>query len=197
MLRKKILLILLLLGGVTGCAKKEVPPVVEVPTVTPPRVEERRDMAPPQARVDDQELARVLREEREEHRRDQRQEREDWERWRLYGRSTPPLLAIFFDYDDFSIREDMWDRIRRNVRYLLENPHVRIELQGNCDERGTNEYNMALGMKRALEVKKVLIKLGIDEKRISVVSFGEERPLCRISDESCWAINRRVDFVIK
>jgi len=90
----------------------------------------------------------------------------------------------------------MWDRLKENVKYLLNHPEVKIELQGNCDERGTNEYNMALGAKRALEVKKVLVKLGIEENRISTVSFGEEKPLCKESNEECWAINRRVDFVI-
>ncbi len=116
--------------------------------------------------------------------------------WKLYGRGTPPLLAIFFDYDDYSIREDMWDRIKQNVKYLLEHPQVKIQLQGNCDERGTNEYNMALGAKRALEVKKMLVKLGIKEERISTISFGEERPLAKCHSETCWALNRRVDFVI-
>ncbi|MFN3921962.1 MAG: peptidoglycan-associated lipoprotein Pal, partial [Caldimicrobium sp.] len=132
-----------------------------------------------------------------EEKREEVPGKEDRAHWKLYGRSTPPLYAIFFDYDDFSIREDMWDRIKANVRYLMEKPNLKIELQGNCDERGTNEYNFALGMKRALEVKKVLVKLGIDENRINVISFGEEKPLCKESDESCWAINRRVDFVIK
>ena len=73
---------------------------------------------------------------------------------------------------------------------------MKIVLEGNCDERGTNEYNLALGMKRALEVKKALMRLGIDESRIEVISFGEERPICTEQDESCYALNRRVDFVI-
>lgn len=175
----------------SSCAKKEVPPIVEPPK-TMPKMEEKKE-EPKFGKEESQELAKILGEEK----REEKQETEDREKWKLYGRSTPPLYAIFFDYDDFSIREDMWDRIRANVRYLMERTKVRIELQGNCDERGTNEYNFALGMKRALEVKKVLVKLGIDENRIDVISFGEEKPLCKESDESCWAINRRVDFVIK
>lgn len=175
----------------SSCAKKEVPPIVEPPK-TMPKMEEKKE-EPKFGKEESKELAKILGEEK----REEKQETEDREKWKLYGRSTPPLYAIFFDYDDFSIREDMWDRIRANVRYLMERTKVRIELQGNCDERGTNEYNFALGMKRALEVKKVLVKLGIDENRIDVISFGEEKPLCKESDESCWAINRRVDFVIK
>ncbi|MGC8872572.1 MAG: peptidoglycan-associated lipoprotein Pal [Caldimicrobium sp.] len=189
---KKIVLILLILF-ISACAKKEVPQVVEVPKAPPPS-EEKREIKPEKGK-EEQEIAQILGEEKKT--KELEAGKVDREHWKLYGRSTPPLLAIFFDFDDFSIRDDMWDRIKANAKYLLENPKVKVELQGNCDERGTNEYNMALGMKRALEVKKALIKLGIDEKRINVVSFGEEKPLCLESDESCWAINRRVDFVIK
>lgn len=123
-------------------------------------------------------------------------QKKDKEYWKLYGRGSAPLLDIFFDYDEYTIRDDMWDRIKQNVKYLLEHQDVKVELQGNCDERGTNEYNMALGAKRALEVKKILVKLGINENRINTISFGEEKPLCNESNEECWALNRRVDFVI-
>ncbi len=177
---------------IIGCAKKEVPPIIEVPKQPP--LEEK--VSPPklETKIEERDLTNIL---GKEEKPISVEKKEDWEHWKLYGRSTPPLLAIFFDYDDFSIKENMWDRIRANVRFLLENSKIKIELQGNCDERGTNEYNMALGMKRALEVKKVLVRLGVEETRVEVVSFGEEKPLCTVSDESCWSINRRVDFVIK
>lgn len=174
-----------------GCAKKEVPPVAvpqpDIVTVKP-SLEEVKEK---EKKVTEELPERVFKEEKEDF-----SEREDWEIWKLYGRGTPPLLAIFFDFDDYSIRKDMWDRITHNVKYLLENKHLRVELQGNCDERGTNEYNLALGLKRAQEVKKVLVRLGVEEDRITTVSFGEERPLAKCSNETCWAINRRVDFVI-
>ena len=189
---KRIILIIALFF-LASCAKKEVPPIVEVPKAQPPVESKKEEITPPKS--EEKELAKILGEEKGP--KEEAKGKQDREHWKLYGRSTPPLLAIFFDYDDFSIREDMWDRIKFNAKYLLEHPGLKVELQGNCDERGTNEYNLALGMKRALEVKKVLVKLGIDEKRIEVISFGEERPLCTESDESCWAINRRVDFVIK
>ncbi|BAU23439.1 hypothetical protein THC_1058 [Caldimicrobium thiodismutans] len=190
---KKFLLIFSFVFFISACAKKEVPPVVEAPT--PPQVEVKEvKKEPSMGEKKGEEISKILGEEKREIAPTSKMDRE---LWKLYGRSTPPLLAIFFDYDDFSIRSDMWDRVRANVRYLLENPNARVELQGNCDERGTNEYNMALGMKRALEVKKVLVKLGVDESRINVISFGEEKPLCTESDESCWSINRRVDFVLK
>ncbi|MBX6423863.1 OmpA family protein [Thermosulfurimonas sp. F29] len=118
------------------------------------------------------------------------------ERWKLYGRSTPPLKAIFFDFDDYRIRRDMLPRLREDARFLLEHPEYRVELQGNCDERGDRDYNLALGEKRALEVRRFLINLGVSPERLSTVSFGEERPLAPGHDEASWAINRRVDLVI-
>ncbi len=115
----------------------------------------------------------------------------------IYGRSTPPLKAIFFDFDSYEIRDDMKPILRENAHYILDHPGIRIELQGNCDERGSNEYNLALGEKRALMVKRYLINFGIDPRRLTTVSFGEERPLAQGHNESAWAINRRVDLVIK
>lgn len=174
-----------------GCARKEVPPITiyqeDIKVVKPSFEEQRKE----EGKIDEQVPEKVFREEKEEV-----LEKEDWEKWKTYGRSTPPLLAIFFDFDDYSIRKDMWDRITYNARYLLENRHLKVELQGNCDERGTSEYNLALGAKRAQEVKKVLIRLGIEEERITTISFGKEKPLAKCSNETCWAINRRVDFVI-
>ncbi|QIJ72876.1 peptidoglycan-associated lipoprotein Pal [Thermosulfuriphilus ammonigenes] len=114
----------------------------------------------------------------------------------LYGRSTPPLKAIFFDFDDYTIRPDMRSRLEENARYLLAHPQVTVELQGNCDERGSTEYNLALGEKRALSVKKYLVNRGVSAQRLITVSFGEERPLDPRHTEEAWAKNRRVDLVI-
>lgn len=175
-----------------GCAKKEAPPIAVSPTISPPQPSEKVE---PSKKVSEEKkvsLEELLKEQ------DKRAEKKlDLDTIKLYGRGTPPLFAIFFDFDDYTIRSDMWDRIRTNAKYLLERKDVKIVLEGNCDERGTNEYNLALGMKRALEVKKALVRLGVEESRIEVVSFGEERPICSEHDESCYALNRRVDFVIK
>lgn len=175
-----------------GCAKKEAPPVAVSPTISPPQPSEKVE---PSKKVSEEKkvsLEDLLKEQ------DKRAEKKlDLDTIKLYGRGTPPLFAIFFDFDDYTIRSDMWDRLRSNAKYFLERKDVKIVLEGNCDERGTNEYNLALGMKRALEVKKALVRLGVEESRIEVVSFGEERPICSDHDESCYALNRRVDFVIK
>ena len=114
----------------------------------------------------------------------------------LYGRSTRPFKAIFFDFDSFEIREDMKDRLLEDAHYLLEHPEIKVELQGNCDERGSSEYNLALGERRALAVKRYLVNLGVDPDRLLTVSFGEEKPLDPGHNEKAWALNRRVDIVV-
>lgn len=192
---KKFLYLLFLSFFLFSCAKKEVPPVVLTP---PPIVEKPEEIKKPEKieEVQKEELKETANATEAFKPEEITLKKEDKEYLKLYGRGSAPLFAIFFDFDEYSIRDDMWDRIKANAKYLLEHKNIKIELQGNCDERGTNEYNMALGAKRALEVKKVLVKLGIDEERINTISFGEERPLCNESNEECWQLNRRVDFVI-
>jgi len=114
----------------------------------------------------------------------------------LEGRTSAPLLPIYFDFDKSNIREDQRSRIEKNAAYLRENPGVKVRIEGNCDERGTNEYNMALGERRALSAKKYLVNLGVHEDRLHTISYGEEKPLLRGHDEYAWAQNRRDDFVI-
>lgn len=114
----------------------------------------------------------------------------------LEGRSHAPMLPIYFDFDKSNIREDQRERLEKNADYLLANRMVRVRVEGNCDERGTNEYNMALGERRALSAKKYLINLGVMESRLETISYGEERPLQYGHDELSWAQNRRDDFVV-
>lgn len=114
----------------------------------------------------------------------------------LEGRSHAPMLPIYFDFDKSNIRDDQRDRLEKNADYLLANRMVRVRIEGNCDERGTNEYNMALGERRALSAKKYLINLGVMESRLETISYGEERPLQYGHDELSWAQNRRDDFVV-
>ncbi len=173
----------------SGCAKKEVPPISFLPIYNQTTVEKSKEIENKESVGTPAELSDILSSEKEE-------EKKDLDYLKKFGRGTAPLLAIFFDFDAFNIRDDMWERIKKNAQYLLAYPEIKVELQGNCDERGTNEYNMALGSKRALEVKKVLTRLGVEESRILTISFGEEKPLCKESNEECWALNRRVDFVI-
>ena len=95
----------------------------------------------------------------------------------LEGRTSAPLLPIYFDFDKSNIREDQRARIEKNADFLKQNSSVKIRIEGNCDERGTNEYNMALGERRATSAKKYLMNLGIHGDRMHTISYGEERPL--------------------
>ncbi|GAB6269843.1 hypothetical protein DS62_08815 [Smithella sp. SC_K08D17] len=107
-----------------------------------------------------------------------------------------PISDINFDYDSSSIRPDAREILKTNADYLLKHRISSIVVEGHCDERGTAEYNMALGQKRAQETKKYLINLGIQESIIKTVSYGEERPLDPNNNEEAWDKNRRAHFVV-
>ncbi len=106
------------------------------------------------------------------------------------------LGTVYFDFDKFGIRPDMRNVVSNNAR-VLKNPKassLTIKLEGNCDEFGTDEYNMALGLKRAQSVKQALVSQGVDASHISTVSYGKNNPVCNQRSNSCWSKNRRVDF---
>jgi peptidoglycan-associated lipoprotein len=103
---------------------------------------------------------------------------------------------IYFDYDKSDIRSDAAATLDRKLPWLTANPGMRIRIEGNADERGSDEYNLALGQRRAAAAKRYLVEHGIDAGRFDLVSYGEERPVCTEHDESCWQRNRRDDFVI-
>lgn len=104
------------------------------------------------------------------------------------------LQAVYFDYDSFSLRSDALEALRRNADMLSQLPNVIVQVEGHCDERGTQEYNLALGEKRALATREHLIKLGISGNRIVTISYGEEDPADSGHSESSWAKNRRCEF---
>jgi OOP family OmpA-OmpF porin len=106
------------------------------------------------------------------------------------------LDAIYFDFDKYNIKPEFKDTLKKNADWLQANKDYNIRIEGNCDERGTNEYNMALGQRRADAAMKSLMSLGVGKNRISTVSYGEEKPLCMEHNEDCWSKNRRDDFVV-
>lgn len=114
---------------------------------------------------------------------------------RRHGRSSAQFQPVYFDFDQSSIRQDMVPNMVANADYLKSSSES-IVIEGNTDERGTNEYNLALGERRAINAKRYLVDLGIDGSRIRTVSFGEERPLFDGQDEDSYQHNRRDDFVI-
>ena len=107
------------------------------------------------------------------------------------------LNSVFFDYDKYSLSKAAKKVLIKNSEWLKKDPSLKIQLEGYCDERGTNNYNLALGNKRAHKVKRELEVLGINKDRMLTVSYGEEKPFCVESKESCWSQNRRVQFLIR
>ncbi len=101
---------------------------------------------------------------------------------------------VFFDYDRFNVRSDQMQHIQVDAQALQRFRDVKITVEGHCDERGSEEYNLALGAKRANAVEKALVQLGVPSSRIQTISYGKERPFCTKSDESCWQQNRRGHF---
>jgi peptidoglycan-associated lipoprotein len=103
---------------------------------------------------------------------------------------------IFFDFDKSNIRPDARETLKADADFLLKNGNSKVVIEGHCDERGTAEYNMALGQRRAQETKNYLVNLGIKELRIKTISYGEERPFDPGHNEDAWAKNRRAHFVV-
>lgn len=107
------------------------------------------------------------------------------------------LKDIFFDFDRYEIRPGDAKILEENARWLKSNANALLLIEGHADERGTNEYNLALGERRAKATRDYLVQLGIDAGRITVISYGEERPVCTERTEACWARNRRAHFLVK
>ena len=104
--------------------------------------------------------------------------------------------TIYFDFDKSNIRMDQVATMNKNAELLAKYPSIKLSLEGHCDERGTNEYNLALGQRRADAAKNFLATYGIDSSRLSLVSYGEERPVDTGHDETAWTKNRRCELVI-
>jgi len=116
---------------------------------------------------------------------------------RIHGRCSANLSPIFFDFDQAGLRPAMTEILVSNAEYLKTIPGVMVVIEGNSDERGTNEYNLALGERRAINTRQYLINLGVAADRMRTLSYGEERPLLLGQDEEAYSLNRRVDFVVK
>jgi peptidoglycan-associated lipoprotein len=104
------------------------------------------------------------------------------------------IQDVFFEYDKYELRGEARTVLQENARYLKEASSASVLLEGHCDERGTNEYNLALGQRRADAVLEYLVDLGVERSRLRTLSYGEERPFAMGSTESVWAQNRRVHF---
>ena len=110
--------------------------------------------------------------------------------------TTEHLKDIFFAYDKHDLNDKSKSVLKENASWLKNNPKVKVEIQGHCDERGTNNYNLGLGERRAQSTKNYLVSLGVAQKRILTISYGEEKPFCVQRGENCWWQNRRGHFMI-
>jgi len=111
-------------------------------------------------------------------------------------RSSSDLSDIHFAFDRYDLDDQSRSVLSQNASYLKMHPNVRVEIQGHCDERGTSNYNIALGERRASSTKKFLMAQGVDESRLHTISYGEEKPFCSESNEGCWSQNRRAHFMV-
>ncbi len=163
---KLVLIVLFLFSGLVGCAK----PVTE-------------DQAP----VTQADMS-------------QQQEAKGVDDKSMQGEAVPShdqmagMERIYFDFDQFTLSSEARQILSANAKYLNTMGDVNVVIEGHCDERGSDEYNLALGESRALAAKSYLVSLGVSAKRLSVISYGEEKPLVDASNEEAWAQNRRAEF---
>jgi peptidoglycan-associated lipoprotein len=111
--------------------------------------------------------------------------------------ASGPLKDIYFDFDRYDLSADSRDTLKAHAQWLKGRPAAQVEIEGHCDERGTGEYNLALGAKRAQTAKDYLVTLGVAEARITTISYGKELPVCTEHTEECWQKNRHDRFVVK
>jgi peptidoglycan-associated lipoprotein len=186
MKRTSVCIVLLFSLIIIGCAQKKIAkqqPEEYQPTVTVHETEQRTadtTDVQPEEKITEHRFAKI--ESREEPLR--------------YTEDEDVFEDIYFDYDEYTIRNDAKPVLENIASWLLKNKSAAILIEGHCDPRGTNEYNLALGDRRAKATKDYLGALGIASNRIEMLSYGEEKLLCFDESEECWEQNRRAHFVV-
>jgi peptidoglycan-associated lipoprotein len=187
-------LLMILAFGLTllsGCAEKKA-------VVKDEAVQEQRVGASDTATVTDDEAARKAKEQADREAALKAQAaREAWAKKNAAALNALNIQNIYFDFDRSNVRADAREILKANAEIFKANANAKIIVEGHCDERGTAEYNMALGERRAQEAKQYLVNLGIDSSRLVTISYGEERPADAQSTEEAWAQNRRAQFVLE
>lgn len=110
------------------------------------------------------------------------------------AKTASGLQKVYFDFDKSDIKSEYTDELQSNAAWMKANPNAAVLVEGHCDERGSYEYNIALGNRRAMSTKNYLVNLGVNGSNLSTISYGEERPAATCHDESCWWQNRRAEF---
>lgn len=181
-------IMVLMLAAAMSCAKKTPEPDEGVTeqeqkvSETETEEAERQRKEKQESEIDEQELEASKRAEARE------QQKAEEEKERFLSQK------IYFEFDDSSLTTEAREVLQHKVRWLRNNPDACVIVEGHCDERGTDEYNLALGSRRAESVKDFLVKAGIDPSRLTTISYGEERPAVEGHNEKAWAKNRRVEF---
>jgi peptidoglycan-associated lipoprotein len=208
MVKKGWVVILVLCVGfmLGGCPKKAAIKDEPSAKAAAERALEREKAAKMEAERREREAAEAkIREEEARKRAEEEGAKKELEKG-LVAKTTPGiegtifesslLKDIHFDFDRYDVRPGDVEILKENAEFLVKNPNMKIQVEGHCDERGTAEYNLALGERRANSVKKYLLSLGIGETRISTISYGEEKPFDRGHDDAAWGKNRRAHFII-
>ena len=181
-----------------SCAKKQL--ITEEKIIKKPAavktVEKKKSAAEETNKEGIEEAEKIRLERLKELEKSKKSEAEARKRWQERKSLNFEAEAIYFDFDRSFIIPEYRPILKEKADYLKDNPNVRIRIEGNCDERGTNEYNLALGERRANSANKFLVSLGVSPDQIEIVSYGEERPLALGHSKGAWAQNRRDDFEI-
>lgn len=176
-------LVMLLALTLWGCPKKEpATPEPELEVTTEPAEEPMEEMPEPEPEPEADMTEPKM--------------PQDIMELNTYVREEGLMGDVYFAFDKAELRPEAREQLQQNATFLRENPEFLVTIEGHCDERGTNEYNIALGDRRANAAKDYLADLNVDAGRLQVISYGEERPFCTESTEACWQENRRAHFVI-
>jgi len=186
-MKKYFLLVFLIALGLilVSCSPRKVV-TTEQPTVPPQETKERTpevkpEKKAPEEKITERQLAKVETKEVEKPK---------------YIEEKGIFEDIHFDFDKYDIRTAAKPILQKIASHLLKNPSLHILIEGHCDERGTNEYNLALGDRRAKATRDYLVALGVSSRRIEIISYGEEKPFCTEKAEECWLKNRRAHSVV-
>ena len=167
---------------IPACAKKAPPPPPAIPQPVTPVAPSTTDVGPRPTGVTSDKEASAL--------------PKDISALNEYVMKNGLLGDVYFDFDKADLTEEARMRLAKNADWLKANPAYRLTIEGHCDERGTNDYNLALGQRRSAAAMDYVVSLGVASARLATQSWGEERPQCSESNEGCWARNRRAHFVI-
>jgi peptidoglycan-associated lipoprotein len=194
------ILVLCLALVLTGCPKKPVP-IDEAATKKSDeaaRLEEQRAREKAEQEAREKELARIREEERKAREKELEKSLTSKKQPGIEGEvlESKLLKDVYFDFDRYDVRSQDVSILKENAAVLMKYPRLKVQVEGHCDERGTAEYNLALGERRANSVKKYLISLGVPADRLSTISYGKEMPVDPGHNDEAWAKNRRAHLII-